>query len=414
MTLLAFLAISLVLMPGASAKPKYKVLYTFKGGKDGHLPIGGLVFDKAGHLYGTTAEGGRGCSPTGCGTVFKLTPHSGGSWTKSVLHYFSGSDGAGPQASLAFDKSYNIYGTTRGGGISGACSGDGCGVVFMLTRTIGGKWKETVLHRFAGGSDGSYPFASVVFDASGDVYSSTEHGGGSYDDGTVYELSPTARGRWKEQILHSFTGADGASPDSLLFDAGGNLYGIASYYGAYGVGVAFEVASMSAGKWKDITLYSFPGAPNGAYPIGGLVFGGRNLYGTTDGGGEGFGTIFELKPSGGKGRWSESIIYRFTGGDDGMDPLGPLVFDSAGTFYGSTSGDLHYHDGTLFELVRKSDGTWGMHVLYTFSDHTNGQFPSQLISDKEGNLYGMTAEGGNLQCTGGGGQGCGVVFELTP
>jgi uncharacterized repeat protein (TIGR03803 family) len=103
MAVSAIFAISLALVPGAWAKPRYKVIYTFKGGKDGRLPGAGLVFDNSGSLYGTTEGGGKGCSPAaGCGTVFKLTPRSGGGWSKSTLHYFSGNDGASPQASLVF------------------------------------------------------------------------------------------------------------------------------------------------------------------------------------------------------------------------------------------------------------------------------------------------------------------------
>jgi hypothetical protein len=91
-----------------------------------------------------------------------------------------------------------------------------------------------------------------------------------------------------------------------------------------------------------------------------------------------------------------------------------LIFDKAGNFYGPTGGDEHSHDGTLFKLTQSQQGKWSVRVLHTFSNHKDGQFPSQLIFDKKGNIYGMTAEGGNLQCTGGGGQGCGVVFEMTP
>ncbi len=162
MAALAILTAALALAPGALAAPKYRVLYAFKGGQDGELPIGGVILDEAGNLYGTTGGGGRGCSPTGCGTVFELTPHSGGGWTKTVLHYFDGSDGAGPQASLVFDDSGQCYMAQRGAvGLQGTAPAIRCGVVFELSPSSGGKWKETVLHRFAGGDDGSVCFAET-------------------------------------------------------------------------------------------------------------------------------------------------------------------------------------------------------------------------------------------------------------
>jgi len=409
---LTVLSITLLLVTGAWAGPKYRVLYTFKGGKDGGQPLGGLIFDGSGSLYGTTAQGGKGCAPSGCGTVFKLTLDSSGKWTKTVLHYFSGSDGASPEASLVFDAKGNLYGTTYDGGQEN-CSGYGCGAVFELTPSSGGRWKETILHRFAGGRDGATPWAGLVFDAAGNLYGATTHGGGALCDcGTVFELSRAAGGGWSEQVLHGFSGPDGQSPFNVILDAAGNLYGVTAYDGAYGVGVAFELAP-GAGGWNDTTMYNFPGSPDGALPDYGLAFEGSNLYGTTDVGGAGFGTIFELKPSSNGGR-AESVIYRFAGGKDGAYPGGGLIFDKEGNLYGSTGGDLHYHAGNIFKLMPKVGGKWGLRVLYTFTDHKEGQFPGGVISDVRGNLYGIAAAGGDLQCTGGGGQGCGVVFELTP
>jgi uncharacterized repeat protein (TIGR03803 family) len=413
---LSVLTVTLALATGAWAAPKYRVLYAFKGGQDGELPIGGVILDKAGNLYGTTGGGGRGCSPTGCGTVFKLTPRSGGQWSKTVLHYFDGSDGAGPQASLVFDDSGDLYGTTMGGKMSGGCSGGGCGVVFELTPSSGGKWKETVLHRFAGGNDGSFPFTRLVLDGAGNVYGSTQHGGGSSDCGTVFELSPAAGGAWKEQILHSFTGPDGEGPYSVIFDSAGNLYGVTGYDGAYSVGVAFELTPNSGGTWDDTTLYNFPGVPDGAYPNSGLSFEGKNLYGATEAGGDGFGTVFELKP-GSDGNWTESVIYRFAGRKKGFDPGGPPVFNKAGDLFGVGGGDASCTKragacGDLFELMPTSGGGWNLKLLHTFTGGKDGAFPGGLIPDGKGNFYGMAAGGGNPKCVGF--YGCGVVLEMTP
>jgi len=411
------LALAIFAAASAWAAPKYKVIYTFKGGKDGALPIGGVVFDKRGNLYGTTAEGGRGCPPTGCGTVFKLTRDHSGKWTKNALHFFSGSDGSSPQVSLVFDENGNLYGTTMGGGIKGSCAGPGCGVVFKLATDSGGGWKETVLHRFAGGDDGSFSFGSVLLDGKGNVFGSAEHGGGSFDDGTVYELSPTG-GRWTEQILHSFTGTDGAAPYNLVFDATGKIYSVAGYFGEYGAGVAFELSPTSGGTWNDTTIYNFQGVPDGALPTSGLTFHGPNLFGTTDAGGDGFGTVFELKPDG-KGGWAENVIHRFEGRKKGSDPGGPLVFDKAGNLYGDSGGTASCTKrvgacGDLFELTPASGGTWKLRILYTFAGGKDGAFPGGLSSDDKGNFYGIAAGGGNLQCPGWVGSGCGVVFEITP
>jgi uncharacterized repeat protein (TIGR03803 family) len=254
-------------------------------------------------------------------------------------------------------------------------------------------------------------------DLSGDIYGSTEHGGGSFDCGAVFELSPSAEGVWQERILHSFTGPDGAAPDTLVFDEEGDLYSVAGYDGAYDVGVAFKLTPASGGTWNDTTLYNFQGAPDGALPTSGLVLNGGNLYGTTDVGGNGFGTIFELTPDGGD--WAESVIYRFTGGKAGSGPGGPLLVDKAGNLYGNGGGTASCKKragacGDLFELVSTAGGQWKLRVLYTFTGGEDGAFGGASTFDSSGNLYGIAAEGGNLQCAGGGGQGCGVVFEMTP
>src|SRR5260370_6321423 len=145
----------------AGSDSSEKVLYSFRGGSDGAYPVGALVADKAGNLYGTTSEGGSSNCSAGCGVVFELTPPStqGGAWTETVLYRFTGgSDGAAPESNLIFDAVGNLYGTTAGGGDA---SSDG--TVFQLTppSTPGGTWTETVLYRFAGGSDGKIPLAGL-------------------------------------------------------------------------------------------------------------------------------------------------------------------------------------------------------------------------------------------------------------
>ncbi len=415
----AILMTALAVVPGAWASPKYRVLYNFKGGKDGAGPTGALISDVAGNLYGTTATGGRGCPQSGgCGTVFELKRVKNG-WQEKVLYRFRANpkDGLNPYTNLTFDTKGNLYGTTYAGG-RGNCFGKKCGTVFELSPSAGGKWKETVLYRFAGGNDGEIPSSGVVFDAAGNIYGTTEDGGGtSCGCGTVYELTPLAGGGWREKILYSFSGTDGAGPYGVIFDNAGNLYGLATIGGTYDEGVAFELAPSSGGGWNESTIYDFEGFADGAFPGFGLTFRGQNLYGATGlGGSDGHGTIFELKP-GSNGNWTHSVLYSFTGGKDGFDPLSPFIFDKSGNLYGSTGGDVtctkgnRWGCGNIFELMSQSGGQWKLRVLHTFPGGTSGAFPSELMSDKEGNLYGVAEGGGNGNCPTGG---CGVVFELTP
>ncbi len=172
----------------------------------------------------------------------------------------------------------------------------------------------------------------------------------------------------------------------------------------------------AGGTWDDTTLYNFPGVPDGAYPDSGLTFEGKNLYGTTEVGGDGFGTVFELK-AGANGDWAETVLYRFTGRKKGFNPGGPLVSDKAGHLYGVGGGDASCTKragacGDLFELIPTSGGQWKLRLLHTFTGRRDGAFPGGLISDGKGNFYGIDCGGGNPKC--GGFYGCGVVLEVTP
>ena len=160
-------------------------LYSFTGGNDGGDPASQLTFDSAGNAYGTTVIGGV----FGCGTVFQLTPMGGGRWQQSVLYSFGCfDDGKNPYGGVTLDAAGNLYGTTVAGGTGGVCSGDGCGVVFKLTKS-GGLWSENVLYSFTDGVDGSGPGGGVVFDRAGNLYGTTPDGG-AYAAGTIYQLSP--------------------------------------------------------------------------------------------------------------------------------------------------------------------------------------------------------------------------------
>jgi uncharacterized repeat protein (TIGR03803 family) len=296
------------LTPDSDGSWTESVLYSFTGGTDGSQPFAGLTFDQQGNLYGTTGGGGNSkCQGlfSGCGVAFELAPNSDGTWTESVLHAFNGKDGQMPLAGVIFDQAGNLYGTTRGGGQLLSDCGDwmasGCGVVYELTPGSGGSWTEKALHAF-NRQDGMWPIAPPVFDAAGNLYGTTEKGAsndcGAESCGTVFELTPGSNGKWKRKVLDYFNGKDGYAPGlgALIFDTAGSLYGITGQGGAYGDGNVYKLTPMSGGKrWKETVLhvYKRPG-----FPLGGLIFDGAgNLYGTTQGNGtKTFGSVFEITP----------------------------------------------------------------------------------------------------------------------
>ena len=297
----------------------YKILYSFKGGKDGYLPTGDLVFDASGNLYGATDYGGgKGttCDPVYqfCGTVFELSPPKtkGGQWTEKVLHSFAGgTDGANPNGGLILDGKGVIYGTTAAGGDEGEqCGSGGCGTVFELKPPTkkGGAWVETVLYRFKSTPDGTTLGAGVIFDKSGKLNGATvDGGGGNFGSGTIFRLAPHSNGKWTEKVLYSFQdNGDGGQPRSgLVFDSKGTLYGTAASGGGSNfAGTVFQLAKDSAGRWVFAAVYSFNGVNNGdgAFPSGEIVLSAGKIFGTTEVGGTGSscqggcGTVFEVRP----------------------------------------------------------------------------------------------------------------------
>jgi uncharacterized repeat protein (TIGR03803 family) len=407
----AVVAVSLILVNSGWAAGSEKILYAFTGGNDGGDPAAQLTFDSSGNAYGTTVVGGTSTF----GTVFKLTPHSNGTWTETVLYSFlGGNDGKNPYGGVTIDTKGNLYGTTVAGGSGGACSGDGCGTVFKLTHS-GKVWSESVLYNFTGGKDGAGPGGGVVFDQKGNLYGTTPDGGSATGCngsgcGVVYELSETKSGQWKQKVIHIFTGGDDGATGSLglLLVESGNLYGIAELGGAHGQGTAFEL-SPASGKWKIRVLDGFKGMPHAGFPYGGLISdAGGSLYGTTYyGGANGLGSVFKLTP-GTNGKWSQSVLYSFKTGTDGNSPTSTLVFDAQGNLYGTTSagGDAN-GDGTVFKLTTTSGGKWHESIVHRFQNNHDGANPYYgLTLDKAGNLYGTTAAGGSHSQ--------GVIFEITP
>jgi hypothetical protein len=236
------------------------------------------------------------------GAVFELIKNGDGRWTERLLCRFKAGTGAGAGASLSgliFDAAGNIYGTAQYGG-NGNCNFYGwlgCGVVYMLTPNPDGRWTKTVIHSLQNnGKDGWYPQASLVFDQSGNLYGTTS-GGGVYGYGTAFKLTLGSDGKWREHAIHQFTGGkDGATPTApLIFDAAGNLYSTTSGGGAYGYGIVFRLTPTLTGGWREIVLHSFRNNP-GAYPNAGLILDGQgHLYGTTPGNNNGnWGSVLEI------------------------------------------------------------------------------------------------------------------------
>ena len=507
------------------------VVYQFTGDPDGWSPNGNLVFDQAGNLYGTTFGGG---AYRVWGTVYELTPSNGG-WTEKVIHSFSGGSDGGTPTSLLLGRDGNLYGTTQNGG-------DGWGVMFQLVPS-GDSWEERVitsfgrcdnfncfhlLHQERSGTfygTGSYSvyqcyiwgcnwntfgtiftmspsgdgwqfntlydmyvdyygglnlldygfdvFTDLDIDTVGNLYATESSqvccyisssavfklrqphqeqtlvgfrdldlgnlkvglGGKLYgttgacgsSQGTIWQLTPPAP-QPKFRVLHGFTGGvDGATPqDGLTMDAAGDLYGTTSYGGGSsncrdGCGTVFNLSKLGS-DWLFTPLHSFTGAPDGdgAYPESRLAPGPDGaLYGTTGKGGTvtgqcyegnaGCGTVFTLKPSthglsNPMSSWTETVLYQFQGGSDGVEPLGQIVFDSASNIYGVTSGGGPSGVGTAYELAPSGLG-WAESLIYTFGGGGIGGNPSSgLVFDRSGNLYGTT----------GGGYNNGIVFQLVP
>jgi hypothetical protein len=234
-TAVLMLSLVLVFVMPASAQT-FTIIHNFSGGQDGSQPVGGLTIDKARNFYGTASAGGAGY-----GTVFKLV-RKNSAWVLNPLYSFTGgNDGAGPVSTLVIGPNGTLFGSTAAGG-GGACSKiyeySGCGAIFNLRpgaaacKTALCPWTETVLYRFAGGSDGAYPIGELVFDQSGDIFGTTADYLQFGSLGTVFVLTPSGGG-WTKSVAHRFSGGDGQYPAAgVIFDQTGNLYGTTYYGGA--------------------------------------------------------------------------------------------------------------------------------------------------------------------------------------
>lgn|SRR5579872_526239 len=355
--------------------------------------------------------------------------------TQTILHTFTGGqDGSYPGLGLILDAAGNLYGTTyfgqvfeltpdngswqynvlytfgiggedntwgptldSAGNLYGTTSRDGNSghaIVFELKHSSSG-WTKKVLHAFSANSS---PNGSVIFDKLGNLYGTAFKENG---DAIVFELMPFGK-EWVLKVLHTFTGNSDPNPD-LVFDAQGNLYGTTYSGGSYGAGSVFEL-HPSKTEWTETVIYSFTGGNDGKYPVGGegVIFDheGRLYGGTVYGGTDGGGVVFQLTRQQ-NGLWSESVLDNFH-----CIPQS-LVFDSAGDLYGATTSikGSGCGQGSVFELTPLKDGRWRENVLYDFTG-SDGWGPQNLVLGSAGNLFGATLAGGS--------EGLGLIYELTP
>src|ERR1035438_9521118 len=251
--------------------------------------------------------------------------------------------------------------------------------------------QETVLYSFTGGADGGLPFAGVIRDSAGKLYGTTYHGGAS-GAGVVFQANTGGQ----ETVLYSFTGgADGGYPNAgVIRYSAGNLYGTTTAGGASNWGVVYKLDP--AGNYT--VLYSFTGGENGGGPYAGVIRDpAGNLYGTTsDGGAASVGVVYKLNAAG-----QETVLHTFTGGADGTFPYAGVIRDSAGNLYGTTLVGGPAELGEVFELDAAGNET----VLFSFPGPTDGEWPTAgVIRDPAGNLYGTTEYGGRANA--------GVVYKV--
>jgi uncharacterized repeat protein (TIGR03803 family) len=331
------------LAPAASPPWHESVLHSFGCYADGKNPYGGVTFDSSGNLYGTTVSGGSGgsCGSYGCGLVFELTATG-----ENVLHSFTGgADGFGPGGGVVFDKARRLFGTTPDGGSHSE------GVVYEVSRTHTKWRERVVHAFTGSKDGAGGSLGELLVGTSGNLYGVTELGGASDAGVAFELSQTAKSAWKFTTIYAFKGAPDASSPyGGLIADASGNLYGTTYYGGIDGLGSVFELVAKTDGRYRERVLYSFQGGNDGSSPTSTLAFGGSGeLYGTTSAGGGSCdcGTIFELAlPSG-----SESIVHRFAGGADGAYPYYGLTTDASGNFYGATVAGGAQNQGTIYEFT---------------------------------------------------------------
>jgi len=394
---LSLITLGAFLSPAVYAQT-FSVIHSFTG-SDGAYPEAGVTI-RAGSLYGTTSAGGSNSA----GTVYQSMP-VGPNWFTLPIFSFNGSDGEVPMGRVIFGPDGHPYGTTQIGG------GENAGLVFDLIpplticKTASCPWKQNIVYTFQGHDDGQEPSGDLVFDQQGNIYGTT-FAGGNPSAGTVYELMPPIppNNKWTKTILHNFMFSDGANPKSgVILDGNGNLFGTTSQGGSDGNnGTVFELIN---GTWEEKILYNFQNGNDGRSPVAGLAFDSSgNLFGATAWGGSGGGgTVFELSPQGDS--WVFTLLYSFSG-EVNCGPNASLDFGPDGALYGTTNCDGAHGLGNVFKLANTQNG-WVYTSLYDFTGGSDGSEPvSNVAFDANGNLYGTTEYGGSSNR--------GVVWMIKP
>ncbi len=357
---------------GSAQATTLQTLYNFSGSGDGSVPLGALVLGTNGNLYGTTSGGGF----SGAGTVFTISPQG----TLTTLYSFSGpSDGAQPHGALVQGFDGNFYGTTFSGGLA-----SNAGTVFSISST----GMLTTIYRFAAVGDGANPYGGLVQGSDSNFYGTTSAAGAG-GMGTVFRINSAGT----LTTLQSFNGTNGANPQTGLVPGPGNrFFGTTFAGGSSGLGTIFKIST--AGTLT--SLYSFTGGVDGANPAGVLAPGANgNLYGTTVNGGTSNGAVFEVTASG-----VLTPLWNFTGGGDGGFPKAGLLLGDDGNFYGTTSAGGPSGAGAIFKMSPGGNLT----SLLAFTGADGGAPEAGLVQASVTNFVGTTTSGGT--------DGGGTVFSL--
>lgn len=416
---LLFVGIMLILFKcGVVAAQNESIIYNFASPLAAYSPAAGLVADQNGNFYGTTWGGGS--NGTGTVYELQRMPGGTWAENVIFSFPTLGNQYGYAANAVIFDHSGNIYGTTTQGGGWGCGDDQGnvwgCGTVYELSPSTGGGWSETNLYSFLGGTDGSAPSGGLVMDSAGNLYGVTNIGGTATNhSGEVFKISPQSGGGWLKTEIYSFGGErhpEGGPQGPLAIDAAGNLYGAAE--------VIYKLSLDSQGMWVHKVLYDFGAHDDGEVARGGLIFDtAGNLYGTTGGGGKfGNGTAFKLIPAE-KGQWSEIILHSFDN-MEGNFPAGNLAMDNVGDLYGtltaSVSPEIRRPEGgclggaigcgLVYELRSRENG-FEYKILHHFAENgVDGYFPLGGVTlDASGKLYGTTIYGGTGNL--------GIVYELS-
>ncbi|MDR3707558.1 MAG: Ig-like domain repeat protein [Capsulimonadaceae bacterium] len=362
--------------PLAASPPTFTTLYSFTGSADGGTPNCGLILGSDGSFYGTTQTGGA----YGAGTVFKITSTGA---IKTMYSFTGGTDGQGPGAGLVQASDGNFYGSTAGGGTYAS------GTIFRISAS----GSLATLHSFAGGAGGAPPSGNLIEGSDGNFYGVTITGGDTnvnsgHGLGTVFKMSPTG----SLTTLYAFTGgSDGSYPWSSLVEGNdGCFYGTTLQGGditainTLGYGTIFKVTADGSFS----AIYSFTGGMDGASPQQGLILGSDgNFYGTAPwGGASNQGNVFRITPQG-----TLTVVCSFTGGLDGGVPWTGLVSAGDGSYFVSTLTGGVYGGGTVDEISSSGAVT----ILHSFTGDAYRTYGAAATLGGDGNLYGITWLGGS-------------------